>query len=199
MPSECVCRMRVRSRPVDQPPHADAWSEFTPRYSCGFVSAAGLSAFAVGSGNVSQNPTSRKVATGSKTSDPMNHPNPERFLLCARPALISARVPHPTRYSGESFSTEPAEAADAASSEAMTDNVVKRRSFIMIHPREVRQERAEARRLNGRNARAPAGAAESAPQPKTPRAVPLCTRSGRRGRTSVHGLRATRNPYRWLR
>ena len=110
-------------------------------------------------------------ATGPKTRDPMNRPIPARFLLCARPALISARVTHPTKYSDESFSTEPAEAADAASSEAMTDNVVKRRSFIMIHPREVRQERAEARRLNGRNARAPAGAVESAPQPKTPRAA----------------------------
>src|SRR5690606_38924070 len=51
-------------------------------------------AFATGSSTTTSN-----VASGPSSSDASHHPRPLRPLACARPALISDRVPHPTKNS----------------------------------------------------------------------------------------------------
>jgi hypothetical protein len=44
------------------------------------------------------NTTIKKVAIGPKNKESRNHTRPLRFLLCASPPLIKARVPQPIAY-----------------------------------------------------------------------------------------------------
>jgi hypothetical protein len=54
-------------------------------------------------GSFGTSATRQRSATGPKNSDQRNHAPPGRFFPCAIPALIIARVNHPTTYSEVGF------------------------------------------------------------------------------------------------